>query len=101
LTNYGMPINLARFLHRIKRVKTARMLVLNVVEEYRRRGIAELLIMRTLDYGKNTIGYTGAELGWTTEDNHMINKTVETVGSQRYKTYRVYEKSLGEKPLGE
>jgi len=96
LTNYGMPINLARFLHRIKRVKTARMVVLNVVEKYRRRGIAELLIMRTLDYGKNTVGYTGAELGWTTEDNDMINKTVETVGSRHYKTYRIYEKSLGE-----
>ena len=32
-------------------------------KEYRRRGIAELLILRTLDYGKNVIGYTGAELG--------------------------------------
>ena len=38
-------------------------------EEYRRRGIAEMLILRTLDYGKNVLGYTGAELSWTMEDN--------------------------------
>ena len=43
------------------------MIVLDVLERYRRRGIAELLILKTLDYGKNKIGFTGAELGWTLE----------------------------------
>ena len=45
------------------------MVVLDVLKEYRRRGIAEMLILHTLDYGKNVLGYTGAELGWTLEDN--------------------------------
>lgn len=94
LTRFGVPWGLARLLYRKRRVKTARMVVLDVLQEYRRRGIAELLILHTLDYGKNVIGYTGAELGWTQEHNHSVNRTIEAVGARRYKTYRLYEKKL-------
>jgi len=94
LTRWGLPLGLLRFLRRKRRVKTARMVILDVLKDYRRRGIAELLILRTLDYGKNVIGYTGAELGWTLEDNDAVNHTIEAVGARRYKTYRVYEKPL-------
>jgi hypothetical protein len=64
------------------------------LDGYRRRGVAELLILRTLDFGKNTLHYTGAELSWTLEDNAMINRTIESVGGKRYKTYRIYEKPI-------
>jgi GNAT superfamily N-acetyltransferase len=94
LTNYGLPINLFRLLRGMRRIKTARMLVLDVLEEYRRRGIAELLILGTLDYGKNVVGFTGAELGWTLEDNSLVNRAIEAVGAQHYKTYRVYSKEI-------
>ena len=94
LTTCGLPVGLLRLLFRMKKIKTARMMVLDVVEEYRRRGVAEMLIFKTLDYGKNVIGYTGAELGWTLEDNRLINRAIEAVGAKLYKTYRIYEKSL-------
>jgi len=96
LTTFGLPIGLVRLMYRIRHIKTARMMVLVVLEEYRRRGVAEQLILKTLDYGKNVIGYTGAELGWTVEDNYLISRTVESVGAKRYKTYRIYEKSLAD-----
>jgi GNAT superfamily N-acetyltransferase len=92
---YGLPINVVRFLWRRRRIKTARMIVLDVLEKYRRRGIAEMLILKTLDYGKNVAHYTGAELGWTLEDNHLVNQTIEAVGAKKYKVYRIYEKSIG------
>jgi len=94
LTRFGLPVNLARLAYRARRVQTARMVVLDVLEDYRRRGIAELLILRTLDYGKNVIGYTAAELSWTMEDNDLVNRVIETVGARHYKTYRIYEKPL-------
>jgi GNAT superfamily N-acetyltransferase len=94
LTTLGLPIGLARLAYRMPRIKTARMAVLVLLEGYRRRGISELLILRTLDYGKNNIGYTGAELGWTLEDNELVNRTIERVGAKRYKTYRLYEKPI-------
>ncbi len=95
LTTCGLPIGLARLAYRIPRIKTARMAVLVLLEGYRRRGISELLILRTLHYGKYKIGYTGAELGWTLEDNEAVNRTIERVGAKRYKTYRLYEREIG------
>ena len=82
LTKFGLPIGLVRLLFRMRKIKTARVMVLVLLEAYRRRGIAELLIFRTLDYGASVLGYTAAELGWTLEDNTPISRTVEAVGSQ-------------------
>jgi hypothetical protein len=65
-----------------------------VLEGYRRRGVGELLILRTLDYGKNTLGYRGAELSWTLEDNAAVTHTIEAVGAKPYKRYRIYERFL-------
>ncbi len=94
LTTCGLPIGAARALWRSRNIKTARMLVLHLLEGNRRRGLSELLILRTLDYGKNVLGYTGAELSWTLADNQLINSAIEKVGAQRYKTYRIFEKEL-------
>ena len=43
---------------------------------------------------KNKVGYTGAELGWTLEDNVLVNRTIEAVGGRCYKTHRIYSKPL-------
>ncbi|HEX5500671.1 MAG TPA: hypothetical protein VFX03_15650, partial [Thermomicrobiales bacterium] len=94
LFRWGLPIGLVRLLRNQRRIRTARLLTLGVVEGFRRRGISELLILRTLDYGKHVAHYTGAELGWTLEDNELINRTILAVGGQRYKTYRIYEREI-------
>jgi GNAT superfamily N-acetyltransferase len=94
LFSYGLPIGLLRFWRSLKQVETARLLALGVIPEYRRKGIAELLILRTFDYGSHVMGYTGAELSWTLEDNALINRTIEAVGGRMYKTYRIYERAI-------
>ncbi len=95
LTRYGVPWGLARLWWRLRRVKTARLAALGVIPRFRRRGVAEMLIQRTFDYGKDVLGYTGAELSWTLEDNALINRSIERVGGRRYKTYRIYRRALG------
>jgi GNAT superfamily N-acetyltransferase len=94
LTRFGFPIGLLRLRSNLKRIRTARLLALGVLPEHRRRGIAEMLILRTFEYGCGRLGYTGAELSWTLEDNVLINRTIEAVGGDRYKTYRIYEKTI-------
>jgi GNAT superfamily N-acetyltransferase len=96
LTTWGLPLGLLKLARNMRRIRTARMMILDVLEGYRRRGVAELLILRTLDFGKNVLHYDGAELGWTLEDNRMVSRTIEAVGGRRYKTYRIYEKAIGE-----
>ncbi len=99
LARFGLPLGLARLLYRMRHVKTARLAALGVTPGFRRRGIAEMLIQRTFDYGKDVLGYTGAELSWTLEDNTMINRAIERVGGRRYKTYRVYERDFSPQPF--
>jgi hypothetical protein len=88
------PFGWLQFKRNLKRIRTGRVLTCGVVEKYRRRGIADLMILRTLLYGKYSLGFNAAELGWTLEDNSMINRTIQTVGGERYKTYRIYERSI-------
>jgi GNAT superfamily N-acetyltransferase len=94
LTRFGLPIGLLRLRSNLKRIKTARLIALGVLPEFRRQGIAEALILRTFDYGHHQLGYAGAELSWTLEDNQLINHTIGAVGGRRYKTYRMFEKSI-------
>jgi len=95
LTQFGLPLGLWRLMRRKRHVRTARVVALNVLKEYRRRGIADMLILNTLNYGQDVLGYDAAELGWTLEDNDAVNRVIEAVGAQHYKTYRLYEKALG------
>ncbi|MDZ4817818.1 MAG: GNAT family N-acetyltransferase [Planctomycetota bacterium] len=94
LTRFGLPIGLFKLRNNLKRIRTARLLALGVLEPYRRRGIAEMLVLKTFEVGILKFGYAGAELGWTLEDNDMINRTIASVGAEPYKTYRIYEKGI-------
>jgi GNAT superfamily N-acetyltransferase len=94
LCPHGLPWNFVRFLWRRRHIKTARLAVMAVLPQYRRRGVAELLILNSLRYGKERAGFTAAELGWTLEDNELINHAIQAVGAKRYKVQRIYEKRL-------
>jgi GNAT superfamily N-acetyltransferase len=91
---WGLPVGLVQLYRNRRRVRTGRLMALGILEAYRRRGVAELLILRTLEYGKHQAGFTGAELSWTLEDNDLINRTIEAVGGHRYKTYRIFERGI-------
>ena len=92
LTRFGLPIGLIKLLSYKKRIYKGRLIALGVVEEYRRYGIAEMLVLRVIEETMIKRGITG-ELSMTLEDNFMVNRFLEAIGAQRYKTYRIYSKS--------
>jgi len=93
LTTFGLPIGLLKLLYHKSRTRTARLIALGVIEKYRRTGIAEMLVLRIVEDAMIKRGITG-ELSMTLEDNFMINRFLEAIGAQRYKTYRIYSKSI-------
>src|SRR5438128_11199648 len=93
LTRFGLPIGLIRLLFHKKRIRKGRLIALGVIEKYRRAGIAEMLVLRVIEETMIKRGITG-ELSMTLEDNYMINRFLEAIGAQRYKTYRIYTKSI-------
>lgn len=94
LCRWGIPLGLAQLWWNARRIQTARMAVLGVSEGFRGRGIAELMILKTLEFGKHQLRYTGAELSWTLEDNTAVNQTIENVGGRPYKRYRLFDRTL-------
>jgi GNAT superfamily N-acetyltransferase len=92
LFRFGLPIGLIKLLYYRLKTRTGRLIALGVVEKYRRAGIAEMLVLGLMDASFQR-GFTG-ELSMTLEDNVMVNRFIEAMGADRYKTFRIYTKPL-------
>ena len=93
LTRFGLPIGLLKLLFYKNRIQKGRLIALGVLEKHRRAGIAEMLVLRVIEETMIKRGITG-ELSMTLEDNYMINRFLEAIGAERYKTYRIYTRSF-------
>lgn len=98
LTTFGMPIGLVKMLLELKRIKHGRLIALGIKKEFRKRGLDSVLMLETFKVGKE-LGWVSGEIGWTLEDNDMVNRAIEVFGCKKYKTYRVYEKTLAGEAL--
>ena len=93
LTTFGIPIGLARLLYYKSRIRQARYIAMGVRPQFRRLGVAEMMVLRLMEAGMVKCGFQ-AELSMTLENNVMINRFIESIGAHRYKTYRIYSKSI-------
>ena len=88
-----LPLALPRLLLRNRYITQVRLLLLGVDARYRAFGLYPLLLN---DWHQQLRGtqYARAEFSWVLEDNRDINQPAEAAGAKRYKTYRIYEKTL-------
>ncbi len=87
------PFGIARLLWSIPRIRTLRLMALGVRAGYRRRGIDAALVHQAAVASRKA-GFVWCEVGWTLEDNDLINRLIEAVNGDHYKTYRIYERGL-------
>ncbi len=92
LTRFGLPTGLIRLWLASRKIKRVRLITLGIKDGFRKRGLDAILYLETLRAAR-ALGYTGGEISWTLEDNHLINRAIETMGGRRYKTYRLYQRS--------
>ena len=92
-TNGGLLRFLARFLRRRSIITQGRLIMLGVLPEYQRRGLFPLLIQEMYRRSLGT-QYRRIECSWVLEDNVDVNGPAELFGGRRYKTYRMFEKTL-------
>jgi ribosomal protein S18 acetylase RimI-like enzyme len=95
LTRFGLPMGLAKLLFYKNRLKTCRLTALGVVPEFRRHGIAEMLVLHIIETGMFKKGLNG-ECSLVLENNTMMNRFLEAIGAEKYKTYRIYSRRLDE-----
>jgi GNAT superfamily N-acetyltransferase len=83
------PFGWYKLLTGMKSVKTGRLFTLGVIPEYRKRGVESLLCVETALRAKE-LGMTGGEIGWTLEDNDLINSPIQSLGGKLDRVYRLY-----------
>jgi hypothetical protein len=94
-----LPFGIFKLLYRLKvaRPKSARLMVLGIRKEL--RGVKKYGPLSTAMYTELALsgaraGYEWCELGWTLEENRLINLGIKAMRGKVYKTYRIYEKAL-------
>jgi GNAT superfamily N-acetyltransferase len=73
------------------KVDWLRVFALGVLPEYRGSGVDALMYVETARAAVRR-GYKWAEMSWILEDNEMMNRSIQMMGGEIYKTYRMYEK---------
>lgn len=87
------PFGFLKFLANRKKIDYARTLLLGVLPEARHRGLDVLLVFYTFKAGYKG-GITAGECSWILEDNDAMNRILDGMGCDKYKTYRVYDLPL-------
>jgi ribosomal protein S18 acetylase RimI-like enzyme len=88
-----LPFGLAKLLYYKSRIKTVRLVALGVVPKYRRHGIGEILVLKIIENAMLKRGFIG-EASLILENNVMMNRFLEAIGAEKYKTYRIYRRGL-------
>jgi len=87
------PTGIFKLLFGLKKVKGIRILLLGVVDGYRKMGIEACIYASIIkSYKKKGLEY--AEASWTLEHNDMVNNAIIAIKGDPYKTYRILEKAI-------
>ncbi len=88
-----LPTGLFKLLLGKSKIKGIRIMLLGVIDGYRKMGI-EAVLYGTIIKAYREKGLEYAEASWTLEHNEMVNRAIEAIGGDQYKTYRIFEKAL-------
>jgi hypothetical protein len=87
------PFGIFKLLYWKNKIDLIRVIVMGVKREFQKKALDSVFYLETIING-NKKGVKGAEISWVLEDNIVMRQTVEKLGGQIYKTYRIYSKSL-------
>lgn len=89
------PFGWIKLLRNKKAINRIRIVSTNVLPEYQSWGVGVSLTVDMLEPAL-AHGVTDCEFSWVLESNDLSRKTVEKGGAKRYKTWRLFEKPIGE-----
>jgi GNAT superfamily N-acetyltransferase len=87
------PTGLFKLLTGQKKIRTVRVIILGIVKEFQFAGLGSMFYLESIRRAKEK-GLAGGEMSWILEDNHTMNRAIQSLGSEKHKTYRIYQKSL-------
>jgi GNAT superfamily N-acetyltransferase len=87
------PFTIFKLLFGKKKVRTVRIILLGVIEEYRKMGIEAVFFAKFIQTARANQIFSG-EASWILENNVMMNQAAKKLNGEAYKTYRIYSKEL-------
>ena len=87
------PFGWIKYLWYRRKIDILRGLIMGVIAEYRERGVDALMYVEAAKEAFRK-GYKRCEMSWILEDNVMMNRIIQRIGGEVYKTYRIYEMGL-------
>jgi len=85
-----LPFGIFKLLFQKKKIRRMRIILLGVLQEYRKMGIEAVFYARIISKGIEK-GINEAEASWILDNNELMKKGVEGVNMKAYKRYRMYE----------
>jgi GNAT superfamily N-acetyltransferase len=87
------PLGWAKALWYSRKIDTARIMILGVLDEFRRQGVAELMEIEMMEKAPRR-GIVNADFSWILEDNLVMRTPLEKLGAQVYRVHRMYDVAL-------
>ncbi len=83
------PFNFLKLINFKKKVNRGRVLTLGLIDGYRLKGIDTVMYAKLFKTAQKK-GYVEAEASWILENNTMMNRILQNIKADPYKTYRIY-----------
>jgi GNAT superfamily N-acetyltransferase len=93
------PFGWLKALYYSRKIDTARVMILGVLDKYRRQGVAELMELEMMEAAPKR-GIVNADFSWILEDNLVMRTPLEKLGAQVYRVHRMYDVQLPSRSLG-
>jgi len=87
------PFGFLKFLWYKRKIRSARTIMLGVVPDLLKSGVAQLLLYETITRGVGN-GFPHSEMSWVLESNTLMCHAAERLGGKLYKRYRMYDRPL-------
>jgi GNAT superfamily N-acetyltransferase len=89
------PFGFIRLLATMKRTRRFRLILMGVLEEYRRQGVELALYTHVIEEGLR-LGFREVEASMIVESNEPMINSITRMPFERYRTWRIYRKDLAE-----
>lgn len=90
-----LPFGWLKFLLNKNKIPQLRVVIMGVLDAYKRKGIDVVLYCKTHEVAHNyKAAFKEAEFSWVLESNTMMNKIANTLEAKVYKTYRMFDKKI-------
>jgi GNAT superfamily N-acetyltransferase len=87
------PFGFITLLATMKKTRRFRLVLMGVLEEYRRQGVELALYSRVIEEGLRR-GFTEVEASMIVENNEPMIHSMQRMPTERYRTWRIYRKDL-------